>query len=604
MQDPLSHYEARLKYHQAELERVGRLSRLVPIGRLSTFIVAAACGGSYLMFHEPAALPPAVLLLAAFIGFGVWDVRISEREDRVRAAILFCERGMCRARGELDKLPVRGAKLREVAHPYAHDLDLYGSGSLLTLLDAMETEASERLLGKWLGEAASVGEIEARQGAVRELGEQSAFREELFVHARALSQIDAKLPAFFAWCRSANTSTPARHALLTGLGIVLPLLTLGLMLFADRLGLPTASWAAPALVQWLICQRLGGQSAGGLSAASNGALAFGPFGEIIDAVGAVGFRSARLTELSARLHGGADAAGPALKKLHTISSWAEARESGLFRMLVGPLVMYDAHLLVALERWRARHGAHVEGWVTAMDELLALGGIGTYAFDNPASCFPEIIEGPSRFEAEGLAHALLPAANRVANDVRFGGPGTALLITGSNMSGKSTLLRATGLAAVMAQAGCPVAARSLRISPLVVRSSIRVSDSLSAGVSHFYAELLALKRVVTDTDAGEQVFFLLDEILHGTNSLERHAGAKAVITHLLEKGAMGSVTTHDLGLSELVDELPGRVRPVHLLEQAEGDKMVFDYKLREGVLHSGNALKLMRQLGLPIGPVT
>jgi hypothetical protein len=599
MSTPLSFYEERLRLHQAELARVARLSRLVPIGRLSTFIVAAACGVAYLLNHDPLTLPPAVALLVAFVGFGIWDVRITQREDRVRAAILFCERGACRARGELDKLPPRGVKLREAAHPYAHDLDLYGKGSLLALLDAMETEPSERMLAAWLGEAAPPDEVAARQQAARELGEAATFREGLFVHARPLSEGDPLLPQFFTWCREQGGSS-GKLALLMALGVALPAVTLTLLFAGERLGLPRSAWLLPAAVQWAISMRVGGQSALGLVAASRGAKAFGPFGEIIDAVGAAGFRAARLASISQRLHGGPGAAGPALRRLDAISSWAEARESGLFRVLIGPLVMYDVHLLLALERWRARNGAGVEGWAAAMDELLALGGLGTYAFDNPGFAFPDVEPGPSRFEAEGLVHPLIPSGIRVANDVRLDGPGTALLITGSNMSGKSTLLRAMGLATVMAQAGAPTPARAFRSSPLLVRSSIRVSDSLSAGVSHFYAELLALKRVVADCERGP-VFFLLDEILHGTNSLERHAGAKAVIRHLLERGAMGCVTTHDLGLSELVDELPGKVRPVHLLEQAEGDKMTFDYKLREGVLRSGNALRLMRQLGLPVG---
>jgi DNA mismatch repair ATPase MutS len=193
----------------------------------------------------------------------------------------------------------------------------------------------------------------------------------------------------------------------------------------------------------------------------------------------------------------------------------------------------------------------------------------------------------------------LPRSKRVANDVTLDGPGKALLITGSNMSGKSTLLRSMGVAVVMAQAGAPVAARRLSLTPLRVRTSIRISDSLSSGYSHFYAELLALKRVVDEASEGP-VFFLLDEILHGTNSHERQAGAVAVAVHLLRQGALGAITTHDLGLTELVDRLPGQVRLVHFQEQHQGDQMTFDYRLRDGLLRSGNALALMRQLGLPV----
>jgi DNA mismatch repair ATPase MutS len=188
----------------------------------------------------------------------------------------------------------------------------------------------------------------------------------------------------------------------------------------------------------------------------------------------------------------------------------------------------------------------------------------------------------------------------VPNDVVIEGRGHALLVTGSNMSGKSTLMRSMGVAVVMALAGAPVLASRFRVSHLTVRTSMRVKDSLASGVSHFYAELLALRRVVEAADRGEPVFFLLDEILHGTNSRERHLGAKGVILHLLDKGALGAVSTHDLGLADLVDEAGSRVRPVHLVEQTENGKMTFDHKLRDGFLTSGNALRLMRDMGLPV----
>ncbi|RYE83354.1 MAG: DNA mismatch repair protein MutS, partial [Myxococcales bacterium] len=312
-------------------------------------------------------------------------------------------------------------------------------------------------------------------------------------------------------------------------------------------------------------------------------------------LGQASFASARLGQVASRLVEAREGLG----QLERLASWGEARHNALFRLLVGPVVLYDLHLSLALDRWRRRHGARVEGWLEALAETLALAGLGTYAFDHPAATMPELVEGPASFTAEGLAHPLLPPDRRVANDVTLTGPGQALLITGSNMAGKSTLLRSMGIAAVLAQAGAPVEARRLALTPINVRTSIRVSDSLASGYSHFYAELLALKRVVDEAGQGP-VMFLLDEILHGTNSAERQAGAKAVIAHLLRQGSLGVVTTHDLGLAELVDDLPGQVTPVHLLEHQEGDRMTFDYRLRPGLLRSGNALALMRQLGLPV----
>ena len=190
--------------------------------------------------------------------------------------------------------------------------------------------------------------------------------------------------------------------------------------------------------------------------------------------------------------------------------------------------------------------------------------------------------------------------SRVPNDVLLFGPGSALIVSGSNMSDKSTMLRAMGVSAVLALAGAPVLAKRLRIGPLSVATSMRIKDSLEHGVSHFYAELQKLRHVVDMAREGKAVFFLLDEILHGTNSRERLIGARAVIRELLTHGALGAVSTHDLAMSDLEQSLPGKVKNVHFEEQVEGEVMTFDYKLREGVVQSSNALRLMRMVGINV----
>jgi DNA mismatch repair ATPase MutS len=235
-----------------------------------------------------------------------------------------------------------------------------------------------------------------------------------------------------------------------------------------------------------------------------------------------------------------------------------------------------------------------------MAELEALSAFATFAGEHPAFVFPEITGGGLRFEAERMGHPLIPASRRVDNDVALAGAGSALMVTGSNMSGKSTLLRAMGVNAVLALAGAPVCARRLAIAPLQVRTSMRITDSLEEGVSHFYAELARLKVIVDAANGGERVLFLLDEVLHGTNSRERNIGARAIVTHLLDRGAIGAVSSHDLGLSDLEAESGGRVRNVHFQELAEGGKLTFDYKLKPGVVTSSNALRLMKLIGIGV----
>jgi DNA mismatch repair ATPase MutS len=262
--------------------------------------------------------------------------------------------------------------------------------------------------------------------------------------------------------------------------------------------------------------------------------------------------------------------------------------------------MWDVHCVVALDHWKQRHGQDTRRWFEAIGEAEALSSLAGLAHDEPEFCFAEVRVGAPELRAEALGHPLIADGRRVSNDVELPEPGAVLLVTGSNMSGKSTLLRSMGLAAVMGLAGAPVCAKRLVLSPLRIATSVRIRDSLETGVSHFYAEVNKLKRALTAAEAGPDVLFLLDEILHGTNSRERQIGARWMLAELIRHGAIGAVSTHDEALCELSGELAERVRQVHLREDVSGGTMSFDYVLRPGPVRSGNALRLMRSVGLDV----
>jgi DNA mismatch repair ATPase MutS len=262
--------------------------------------------------------------------------------------------------------------------------------------------------------------------------------------------------------------------------------------------------------------------------------------------------------------------------------------------------MWDLHCAFALLAWRQRTGSSARRWLESLGEVEALAAFGAFSMENPEFAFPELATAPC-YVATGLGHPLL-GPSRVTNDVRLAGPGTALVVTGSNMSGKSTLLRSLGINAVLAQVGAPVCAQSMVLGPGAIATSMRIRDSLEHGISHFYAEVQKLKGVV-DRARQETVLFLLDEILHGTNSRERLIGARAVLRELLRCGALGGVSTHDLALGDLEQELPEKVANVHFQEQVQGDRMTFDYRLRQGVVTSSNALRLMRMVGIDVVPL-
>jgi DNA mismatch repair ATPase MutS len=267
---------------------------------------------------------------------------------------------------------------------------------------------------------------------------------------------------------------------------------------------------------------------------------------------------------------------------------------------VAIILLWSIQCAFAIESWRQRSGPAVARWLAVVGEFEALNSFAGHSYEHPLDPFPEVVDGPAHFEGEGLGHPLLPESRTVRSDVRLSDEMSLLIVSGSNMSGKSTLLRTVGTNTVLALAGAPVRARRLRLSPLQVGASIRIQDSLQAGASRFYAEIKRLRQILELTAIPPPVFFFLDEILHGTNSHDRRIGAEGVLRALIERNAIGLVTTHDLALTLIVEGLGSRAANVHFEDHLEGGKMTFDYLLRPGILQRSNALELMRSVGIDV----
>jgi DNA mismatch repair ATPase MutS len=267
---------------------------------------------------------------------------------------------------------------------------------------------------------------------------------------------------------------------------------------------------------------------------------------------------------------------------------------------LGAILLWTPLLSVAIDAWRARSGGAIAGWIAAVGEFESFCSLAAYAYENPDDPFPEIEPEGALFEAEGVGHPLIPAGACVRNNVTLGGELRALSVSGSNMSGKSTLLRTVGINTVLALAGAPVRAGRLRVSPMAIGATLRIQDSLQAGRSRFYAEVTRVRQLV-DLAAGPlPLLFLLDELFNGTNSHDRRIGAEAVVRGLVERGAIGLVTTHDLALAEIADRLAPRAANVHFEDHFEESVMHFDYRMRPGVVQKSNALALMRAVGLDV----
>lgn len=607
-------YTERAARYQSMAVDAGRRSRLVSNLRGLAFATALVAGLTALFGKSHAAAPLGLLGLVAFVGLVVWHARVIVAEAQALRLLRVNLDATARVTDKWHALREDGARFASDTHAYSADLDLFGRGSVYQRVNVGHTRFGQEALARFLTAPAPAPVIRARQGAAKALAPRLEERQILEAASIAVvepppdlepSGTKRKAPPeppdpepFLSWAESEQRLT-ARQGL-SVLAHVLPPVTFALLFAGKLVGLPAFSWTFSFAIQILLVLIARSDVDRVFRAVSATEGAFLRYGSMFEIIEGLDVDSELVATLRQTLLTGDTRPSAAMRSFERVLGWFELRHNGLVHPFVDTFLLWDIHCVLRLEAWQRSAGKKARAWFGALGELEALSAFASLAFDEPAFSFPEIVEGPPRFEARGLAHPLIAKDKRVANDVSLLGPGRALLITGSNMSGKSTLLRAMGVAAVLALAGAPVCAESLVLSPLAVRTSIRISDSLRSAVSHFYAEVTRLKGVLDATTGDLPVLFLLDEILHGTNSAERQIGARAVLAELLARGAIGAVSTHDAGLCQLPEPLMAAVEQVHFRESVRGDVMTFDYRLRPGPVVAGNALRLMRSVGLPV----
>ena len=530
--------------------------------------------------------------------------------ERRRRAARYFEKGLARLDGNWPGTGETGERHLDPAHPYAADLDLFGRGSLFELLSTARTRIGEDTLAQWLLHPAPPEVARERQESVEELRARVDLREELAVLAEeARSGVNPALLADWgeAPAELRRGGMRLRVGLFTVIGMagfialwvhVLWLVKLVRLSDSADAFVRDGFLVALILTGWFL-YRHHGQMGRIVSAVEEAAHELGLMSEILVRLERERFTSPMLARMSASLECEGEAPSKKLARLKRLTELLESRDNTFVRVLE-PFVLWTPHLALRVEDWRAHSGAAVRRWLAAAGEMEALCSLASHAFEHPDDKFPEFADEGPWIEAEGVGHPLLPEAQVVRNDVRIGGVLRLLVVSGSNMSGKSTLLRTLGVNTVLAQAGAPVRARRLRISPLAVGASIRVTDSLQGGVSRFYAEILRLRQILDQTNGKLHVLFLIDEFLHGTNSHDRRIGAGALARGLVERGAIGLITTHDLALADVADELGERARNVHFEDHIEDGRIHFDYVMRPGVVRKSNAIELMRQVGLEI----
>lgn len=535
----------------------------------------------------------------AFVVIGKLQDRAFDRRRRFDGAVRFYREALDRLEEKWRDLPDDGADLGRDLPPthYAGDLDLFGRASLYQLLSRAVTERGRRTLADWLREAAPVEETRRRQAAVKELAEKLDFAETLATAAAGDEVGPIDHDKLLAWGEE-ESRFPA-EGFLKLLAIAHPV-----VLFATLAYWVAGGSRAPLIVAILlqvitvfVTRRWTEPRASVLSGPER---ALSRFARLVEAIETAELTAPRLKELQGELRG-SGRASERIRALTRLVDLLDARLNMFFALSIGPALMWDLNLTLRADRWRREIGPSLRKWFAAIGEIEALVSFGALLRERPDYALPELVEG-SVFDARGLTHPLIDRTRVVENDLTLGGAGSVLMLSGSNMSGKSTLLRSVGVNVVLARAGAPVAAAQLRVSELELATSVRIVDSLAHGTSHFYAELARLKHIVDLAKETERpVLYLLDEMLHGTNSRERFIGAVSVIKWLSNSGAMGIVTTHDLALAKVAEELPhGKVTNQHFSDDIVDGEMHFDYRLREGPVASTNALRLMRHVGIDV----
>ncbi|MDA1054900.1 MAG: hypothetical protein O3C40_31135 [Planctomycetota bacterium] len=611
MNDIASIYRQRVEQCADEARSLSQLDQLVSRARIVLFLAtigiffAAWAGGGGSPFYAVG-----VVGIVGFVAVVGYHEHLERRLHRLRTKRKINQRGLARLARDWQNLPVVAVDLSKEHAAIANDLDLFGNASLFQLLNRADTVAGQTLLRDWLVTPAEPDQVAQRQHAVQELAPLLDLREEFNLQGSLLADCKTGPAEFIAWAESEPWLR--RRPWLLWAARLLPLLGVAVMVAAVlRLVTPeVAGWSGIAIVviNGVISVLFTGQAHDIFNAVSTRNGQISRYVAMFELMYQIPESTSRLSAIKQEV---TMQDRSALKHLHELS-WiiAFARISHdailwIVYVLLQLFMLWDFHVLARLETWQMTYGKFTRRWFDALGEFEAIASLASLAHDNPDWCFPVVSADCDRVVGQRVGHPLLKDEERVANDIEVGPAGHFLLVTGSNMAGKSTLLRSIGVNAVLAEAGAPVCAANWKMPPLAVATSMRISDSLQDHVSFFMAELRRLKEVVDQATAAQggerRLLFLLDEILQGTNSTERHIAVVEVLSHLLEREAFGAVSTHDLELA-ISPAISNSCTTVHFRETLHGsgaaETMTFDYKVHPGIAPTTNALKLLELVGL------
>lgn len=609
--NPRFEYTRRLERHEqaaAELER-----RHIHTGNIKLGVIAAGIIFAILILDRVFSPYWIILPFTAFVVLIVLHERILRQKAHAETAVSLYRSGLARIDDKWRGTGATGERFRDLKHVYAEDLDLFGRGCLFELLSTARLPMGEERLASWLTNFSPVSAVVERQKTVAELRDRLDLREDIALTSEDLRP-RVNPAALNAWAEAAPVLTDqALRAIFAALALAAAGAFI-YMFFGERIW-PLAAILAVELILYRTWHDRAERVMSSLNSNAEGLILFS---RILERIEREPFSSAHLQRRANDLR--SQSASIAVRSLSRIVFWTDGREGMLAKVLDLPL-LYSLQAAFAADAWRVRWGKYVRSWMDTAAEVEAVLSLAGYSFEHPSDPFPQFVgpepiaaksisdvadgDSPAAeripiFDGDELGHPLIPQKDCVRNSVRLDAALRIMLVSGSNMSGKSTLLRAVGINAVLAMAGAPVRAKSLRLTPVALGTRIRSTDSLQEGRSNFYTEILHIRSVFGLLNNGAPLLFLFDELLEGTNSKDRLIGAEGLLRALVEGGAIGIVTTHDLALTAIARSLGSTIQNFHFEDHVENGQMRFDYHLRNGVVTRSNAIELMRIVGLRV----
>jgi len=589
-------YKNRIEKLTIEEEILNKKSKRFPYYRLFDVVAIIVLLVLFAKFSLYLLFLPIILLVFIFGLIVKNDIKNSRKLKITRTLLEININEINCLTGNFSVYP-NGAEHINKNHEFTSDLDIFGEHSLFQFINRTSFKISNNILAEWLLCNAGIQEIKLRQDAVKDLKDKVDWRQKLYAYS-LIHKAEKKDPeTLLKWINEPVEFLNKKF--LRIVSIVLPFITLLSIVLAFSVVHPII----PAIllsIQLLINYKVKFNIDKIYNSVTKNSDLLNAYSDIIKLVKTEKFSSEKLNDIKTRFNSPKQSIYKSIKKLSVILKCLDFRTNALIYLFLNSFFFWDLYQIVRLEKWKLKNKGLIKECFNDVGVFEALSSFANLSFNNSDWVFPEINNSSSVIKGKDIGHPLISSEKRVNNDFEIDDNGKIVIITGSNMSGKSTFLRAVGVNIILAMAGSCVCATEFKVRHIKVITSMRIIDSLEENISTFYAELQRIQKVITTVEKNQDVLFLLDEILRGTNSNDRHIGSVALVKQLVKYNGFGIIATHDLGLSELVFELPQNIENFNFDVRVDNDELYFDYKLRKGICNSLNASLLMRKMGIKI----